>query len=97
MLSINLSVKAQQFLSKIPRKHAEQISHQIDQLATDPNSFPSKQLKGYLQFHRIRAGEYRIIYHIDNEVFMLYILRIGKRNDGEAPTVRRGCAPYGLQ
>jgi mRNA interferase RelE/StbE len=83
MLHINLSIKAQSFLAKIPRKHAEQITRKIDQLAAEPSAVPSKQLKGYPQFHRIRAGEYRIIYRIENDVLMLHIVRIGKRNDGE--------------
>lgn len=83
MLDIDISIKAQTFLGKIPRKHAEQIVKKIDQLAAEPNSVPSKQLKGYPEFRRIRAGEYRVIYRIKNETLVLYVIRVGKRNDGE--------------
>jgi mRNA interferase RelE/StbE len=83
MLSINLSKKARLFLGKIPQKHAQQITKKIDQLAEDPNSLPSKQLQGFPQFHRIKSGAYRIIYRIENHILMLYIVRVGKRNDDE--------------
>jgi mRNA interferase RelE/StbE len=83
MLNINVSKKAQLFLSKIPKKHAQQIVQKIDQLAADPNSLPTKQLQGFPQFHRAKSGAYRIIYRIENQQLMLYIVRIGKRNDGE--------------
>ncbi len=83
MLDIDLSKKAKEFLTKIPRKHAEQITSKIDQLAQDPSSIPSKQLQGYPRFQRIKSGDYRIIYRIENAILMLYVVRVGKRNDGE--------------
>jgi mRNA interferase RelE/StbE len=83
MLNIDLSKKAQEFLAKIPRKHAEQITKKIDKLAEDPAAFKAKQLQGYPRFQRIKSGDYRIIYRIENEILMLYVVRVGKRNDGE--------------
>jgi mRNA interferase RelE/StbE len=83
MLDIDLSKKAQDFLAKIPRKHAVQIIKKIDKLAEDPAALKAKQLQGHPRFQRIKSGDYRIIYRIENEVLMLYVIRIGKRNDGE--------------
>jgi mRNA interferase RelE/StbE len=83
MFSIDISKKAQAFLEKIPRKHAEQIVKKIDALAQDPTAFKSKQLQGYPRFQRIKSGDYRIIYRIENTILTLYVVRVGKRNDGE--------------
>jgi mRNA interferase RelE/StbE len=83
MLNIDLSKKTQEFLAKIPRKHAEQIIKKIDKLAEDPAAFKSKQLQGYPHFQRIKSGDYRIIYRIENAILMLYVVRVGMRNDGE--------------
>jgi mRNA interferase RelE/StbE len=60
-----------------------QIVKKIDQLAKDPTVFKSKQLQGYPHFQRIKSGDYRIIYQIEDTLLMLYIIRVGKRNDGE--------------
>ncbi|WP_439328304.1 type II toxin-antitoxin system RelE family toxin [Lonepinella sp. BR2357] len=83
MLAIRLSKDAAAFLEKIPLKHAKQIVAKIDLLANNPLSIQSKQLTGYPILRRIKAGEYRIIYQIENDVLEIHVLRIGKRNDAE--------------
>lgn len=83
MLTIVLSAEASIFLERIPKKHTKQIIAKIELLAENPTSVPSRQLAGYPMLRRIKSGEYRIIYTIVNEVLEVYILRIGKRNDGE--------------
>lgn len=83
MLKIVLSKEAGEFLQKIPEKHARQIVAKIDLLAENTLSIPSKQLAGYPTLRRIKSGEYRIIYTVENEILEIHILRIGKRNDDE--------------
>ncbi|WP_386692037.1 MULTISPECIES: type II toxin-antitoxin system RelE family toxin [unclassified Lonepinella] len=55
----------------------------IDLLAENPLTLQSKQLTGYPTLRRIKSGEYRIIYQINNDILEILVLRIGKRNDAE--------------
>ena len=81
MLKINLSKRADKMLGKIPAKQQKQIAARIKQLAIDPATLPTVELKGYAPWRRAKAGEYRIVYLIDGDE--LKVSLIGKRNDNE--------------
>ena len=81
MLEIKLSKRADKSLAKIPQKQSRQIAERIMQLAQDASSLPSVELKGYAPWRRVRSGEYRIIYKVDENI--LHIGLVGKRNDDE--------------
>ena len=80
MLKLELDRNIDRFLSRIPVKHANQISKKIQSLRSNPKPHDAKQLSGY-DLLRADSGEYRIIYQFDEE--KLYIVLIGKRNDDE--------------
>ena len=81
MLRINLSKEAERFLKKIPAKHSKQLAERLYTLLQDPESIPSVELKGYAPYRRVKSGEYRIIFYIEDET--LFVPLIGKRNDDE--------------
>ena len=80
MLKINLSKQAQKFLDRLPPKQRRQVSGKIFQLAADPVPPDSKPLRGF-PYRRADIGEYRIIYHFDEET--LFVPAVGKRNDDD--------------
>lgn len=69
------------FLKSLPAKQHRQISHKIYALLADPLPHDSKKMHGADDIFRADCGEYRIIYRFDDAI--VYILRIGNRNDGE--------------
>ena len=81
MYAINLSRQAAAFLESLPAKQARQIAERLQSLANDPQALPSELLKGYSPMRRLRAGEYRIIYTVDEQT--LQVRLIGKRNDDD--------------
>lgn len=81
MLTIRLSKRADKALSKLPAKQAKQIAQRIKALAEDPLNIPSSALKGYSPWRRVKAGEYRVIYHVEGDELLIGL--IGKRNDDE--------------
>lgn len=81
MLTIRLSKRADKALTKLPAKQAKQIAQRIKALATDPDGIPSSALKGYSPWRRVKSGEFRVIYQIQEDE--LLIAMIGKRNDDE--------------
>lgn len=81
MLTIKLSKRADKALAKIPAKQAKQIAERISQLANNPSTLPTVELKGYAPWRRAKSGEYRVIYKIDGDILSIAV--IGKRNDDE--------------
>ena len=80
MLEIEFSKRSRVFLSRIPAKHAGQVTRKAESLAENPFPQDSKYLKGYA-LYRADVGEYRIVYYIAG--LLLYVYLIGKRNDDE--------------
>ncbi len=78
-----LTKRAEDFLRRIPAKHRKQILEKIELLSVDPSAIPTVQLEGFPQFRRAKSGEYRIIYMEENGEYVIAVIRIGKRNDGE--------------
>ena len=81
MLAIDLSRQAAAFLEGWPSKQARLVAERIQALAIDHSALPSELLRGYAPMRRLRAGEFRIIYAIVDEVVQVRL--IGKRNDDE--------------
>jgi len=60
------------------------IREKLELLAKNPEILKNniKPLKGeYKGFYRLRVGNYRIIYKIDNENLIIILIRIGHRKD----------------
>lgn len=80
MKEILFSKKSRDFLKAISEKHRRQLARRIEELKTNVRPNDSRKLTGY-DYYRIDSGEYRIIYHFDDE--LAYIVLVGKRNDSE--------------
>ena len=79
-LSIVLSKRSIKFLKAIHPRHAKQLKVRILSLKAEPFPHDSKNLVGH-PFHRVDAGEFRIVYKVDAEI--IYITLVGKRNDDD--------------
>ena len=56
------------------------LIRRIESLADDPRPPGAQKLSGYDRY-RIRQGRYRILYKIEDEQLVVYIIRIGDRKD----------------
>lgn len=79
--TIDLSRQAERFLRELPAKQARQIAEKLMTLRSNPDLLPTELLRGYSPMRRLRAGEFRIIFAIENAVIQVRL--IGKRNDDE--------------
>jgi mRNA interferase RelE/StbE len=68
-------------LAIIPRPHRRRIAWKIDRLADNPRPRGAKALKGPLSLYRIRVGDYRVIYQIQDAALLVLVVRIGSRGD----------------
>lgn len=81
MASYKLRIKksAAKELEAISRKADRQrVAKRIDALAEDPRPLGCKKLSGSERY-RVRQGSYRIVYAIEDDELVVYIVKIGDR------------------
>ncbi len=64
----------------IPRKDARRIICVIKSLADDPRPSGTKNLSGQ-QRYRLRQGDYRILYEIEDDRLVVCVVGVGGRRD----------------
>ena len=78
---IIIKEKAIKQLSKIPTKFALKIDALIQLLASEPRPVNCKKLQGYEDIYRVRFGDYRVVYRIDDNHLIIEVVQIGNRKD----------------
>lgn len=72
---------AQKQLDSLPVEIISRIEPKITALATVPRPDGCRKLKGYQNKWRIRVGDYRAIYTIDDEALTIKILKLAHRQE----------------
>ncbi len=80
LYDIQIKRKAQKSLAKIPEPFQENIITAIQSLATNPHPQNSKKLQGRPAY-RIRIGQYRVIYEIDDGALTILVINVGHRKN----------------
>ena len=78
---IELTRAARDALHSLPTKVQKQIDRHILALAKNPYPRASKKLRGEEGLHRVRVGDYRILYIVEAERLVIVIVTIGHRRD----------------
>jgi mRNA interferase RelE/StbE len=76
-----LSKAARKQLAALPVFIHNKIIEDISHLSSVPRPVGCKKLKGYKNSYRIRVGDYRIIYEIEDKVLRVLIVAIGNRKN----------------
>lgn len=72
---------AERDLHKLPRIVQQRAMQSIDALATAPRPAGVKKIVGTADLWRIRVGDYRIIYRIDDRERLIDVTHIRHRKD----------------
>ena len=67
-------------LAKLPRAGQRRIAPAIEGLAANPRPAGAEKLAGQDAW-RIRVGDYRIVYAIEDRVLLVLVLHIGNRRE----------------
>lgn len=78
---IEVKPSAARVLTKLPRPAQRRIARKIDALAKDPRPRGAEKLRGADDLYRVRAGDYRVIYRIRDDVLLVLVVRIGHRRE----------------
>ena len=67
-------------LDTISKKDLQRTINRIDLLKKDPRPPGCEKLSGQERY-RVRQGNYRIVYSIQDDVLTIWIVKIGRRRD----------------
>lgn len=82
MFKIVFKRSAEKELSKLPTSVVRRIAPVIDDLASNPRPIGSKKLEAQKdELWRVRVGDYRIVYLIEDVLQILEVQKVGHRKD----------------
>ena len=68
----------EKLLAKLPKDLRQRLDKAIDRLETDPHPPGSERLTGY-DLYRLRVGDWRIIYRLEDDRLIVLVVEIGPR------------------
>lgn len=68
-------------IKRFPKRDLVKIKKRIEELSVNLPDFSSTKMRGNNTFHKIRSGDYRILYEIHDDKLVILIIKIGHRKD----------------
>ncbi|HEV2832091.1 MAG TPA: type II toxin-antitoxin system RelE/ParE family toxin [Hanamia sp.] len=78
--TVVITQSVQKYLKKIPHKLADKLESEMMNLEINPRPFGYIKLKGK-NAYRIRVGNYRIIYEIEDRILKITTIDAGDRKE----------------
>ena len=75
-----LKTSAKKELRKIPKKDSLKILNKIEKLAENPRPEGATKLS-YHEKYRLRQGNYRIIYSIEDKELIVWVVKVAHRKE----------------
>lgn len=81
--AIRIAPAAERDIRKLERQAKRRILDRIEVIRVHPRAGGAEKLKGKGagDLYRIRAGDFRIIYAIDDKLLIVLVLKVGNRRD----------------
>lgn len=67
-------------LRKLPRNVAMSVFRKLTELETDPLGFGTTALVGDPEVRRLRVGDYRVIYTVEESRLVVWVVHVGHRS-----------------
>jgi len=68
-------------MKRLPKRNLRRIKRKVDDLAENLPDPAATKMKGNNIFHRIRVGDYRIVYEIHEDWLVILVVKVGHRKD----------------
>ena len=78
---IQIQKTAEKELKSVPSAFLKQMVHKIYSLTSNPRPHGVQLLKGEERYFRIRQGDYRIVYEVNDAEHLITIIKIGHRRE----------------
>jgi mRNA interferase RelE/StbE len=79
--NIEYTPRAGRDFKKLDKAIQRQILPKIEGLAKNPRPHGAEKLEGEENLYRIRSGDYRIIYQIQDKALLILLVRLGHRRE----------------
>lgn len=84
MYELIFAVPVEKDFNRIDRQHHARILKKIEKLRNDPRPHGSRRLVDAVSSYRIRVGDFRVIYQIDERAGVVTIMHVRHRKDAYA-------------
>lgn len=83
MANYRLKIKpsAVKELRALPKKDGERVALRVQALARNPRPEGCEKLSGQHNLYRVRQGDYRILYTVDDRALLVVVYKIGHRRE----------------
>ncbi|MBC1260514.1 type II toxin-antitoxin system RelE/ParE family toxin [Synechococcus sp. BSF8S] len=84
MVDYSLSIKpsaAKELQALSDKSTLKRLIEKIKTLATRPRPLGAEKLAGRPRLYRVRQGNYRVIYSVDDETRVVVVVKVGHRRD----------------
>jgi mRNA interferase RelE/StbE len=81
MYELHLARSARKELEALPDAVLVRVARELDALPANPRPRGCKKLRGAGDLWRVRVGDYRIIYHVDDREQLIEVRAIRDRKD----------------
>ena len=68
-------------LKQFPKRDLVRIKKKIEELGSNLLALNTTKMKGDNSFHKVRSGNYRIIYEIHDDSLVILVVKVGHRKD----------------
>ena len=79
MYTVELKRGPEKFLRRQSRRIQRQIISGLRKLQDDPRPAAARKLQGMKNLYRIRTGDYRIVYCVEDDKLVVLVVRIAHR------------------
>jgi mRNA interferase RelE/StbE len=68
-------------VKNIPKKDLVKIKSKIEEIHSDLPDPATTRMSGNSDFHKVRCGNYRIVYEIHEDSLVILVVKVGHRKD----------------
>ena len=79
--SVEVKPAAAKEVEALPNNVLSRVVRKVESLARTPRPAGCKKLKGYKDQWRVRVGDWRVVYIIDDKAKLISVTRIAHRRD----------------
>lgn len=81
MYKVEIKLSASKELRGLPLDVRERIGNRIDDLGKEPRPNGCEKLTGTSSCYRIRVGDYRVVYEVEDARVVVIVIKVGHRRD----------------
>ncbi len=76
---IEIERSAERVMRRLPRDLLNRLRTAIDALAADPRPPGCRRLAGYTNLYRVRVGDWRISYAVEDDRLLIIVIEVAPR------------------